>query len=102
MQNTKNPLIFVVIDNAIYNKLVVEYLKSARFNNVMSFSSGTECLKYKEQVPDIVVTGYSMEGLNGLDIMKEMKSKHPSVDFFFLSSQKDIATAVDDCQTWGL
>ena len=95
MQNTKNPLIFVVIDNAIYNNLIVEFLKSAKYKNIKPFYSGTECVSYKKQVPDIVITGYTMEGLNGLDIMKQIKAEHSFVEFFFLSAQKDIATAVE-------
>ncbi len=95
MQNTKNPLIFVVIDNTIYNSLIVEFLKSARFKNIRSFHSGAECINYSKEIPDIVITSYNMEGMNGLDIMKKIKGEHSFVEFFFLSSQKDIATAVD-------
>ena len=45
MQNVKKPLIFVVEDNKVYNKLIVNYLKSNKYVNVEAFYNGEDCLK---------------------------------------------------------
>jgi DNA-binding NtrC family response regulator len=95
MQNTRNPLIFVVIESPIYNNLVVGFLKSRRYKNLMSFASGKECLEHLNLNPDIFVCSYSMEDMNGLELMKKVKTDLPETDFFFLSGQNDVEVAVN-------
>lgn len=94
MQNTRNPLIFVVIESPIYNNLVVGFLKSKKYTNLMSFHTGKECIGQLKMNPDIVVCNYSMEEMNGLELMKKIKSEKPETDFFFLSGQNDVEVAV--------
>lgn len=94
MQNTKNPLIFVVIESKIYNNLVIGFLKSKKYKNIMAFTSGTECIKNLHLNPDIIVSSYAMEEMNGLDIMKVAKQEDPEVSFFFLSAQNNVEIAV--------
>jgi DNA-binding NtrC family response regulator len=95
MQNTRNPLIFVVIESPIYNNLVVGFLKSRRYKNLMSFSSGKDCLEHLNLNPDIFVCNYSMEDMNGFELMKKVKTTLPETDFFFLSGQNDVEVAVN-------
>jgi DNA-binding NtrC family response regulator len=95
MQNTRNPLIFVVIESPIYNNLVVGFLKSRRYKNLMSFASGKECLEHLNLNPDIFVCSYSMDDMNGLELMKKVKTDLPETDFFFLSGQNDVEVAVN-------
>jgi len=94
MQNTRNPLIFIVIESPIYNNLVVGFLKSRKYRNLKTYHSGEECLKDIQLKPDIVVSSYSMDGMNGLELMKKAKALCPETDFFFLSSQNDVEVAV--------
>lgn len=94
MQNTRNPLIFVVIESPIYNNLVVGFLKSRRYKNLMSFASGKECLEHLNLNPDVFVCSYSMDDMNGLELMKKVKVGLPETDFFFLSGQNDVEVAV--------
>ncbi|VAW21108.1 hypothetical protein MNBD_BACTEROID01-2348 [hydrothermal vent metagenome] len=95
MQNTRNPLIFVVIESKIYNNLVVGFLKSKKYRNIMSFTSGAECINNIHLKPDIIISSYAMEDMNGLEIMKLAKEKDPEVDFFFLSAQNNVDVAVN-------
>ncbi|MBN1820714.1 MAG: response regulator [Prolixibacteraceae bacterium] len=95
MQNTRNPLIFVVIESPIYNNLVVGFLKSRKYNNVMSFSKGEESLEHLKLNPDMFVCSYSMEDINGMELMKKVKAELPETDFFFLSGQNDVEVAVN-------
>lgn len=67
MQNIKNPLIFVVEDNQMYNKLVVSYLKTNKFTNVESYLSGEEALQNMHKNPDIVIQDYLLEGMTGIE-----------------------------------
>ena len=67
MQNNKGPLIFVVEDNPVYNKLVVSYLKTNKFTNVEAFLSGEEVLKAMERQPKIIIQDYLLDGMNGIE-----------------------------------
>ena len=94
MQNTKNPLIFVVEDSVVYKDLIVGHLQSKKFNRIKIFKSGEECLKAIEKKPDLIVLDYSIAGMSGLELMKKVKEDHPEVDFIFMSGQNDVEVAV--------
>ncbi len=95
MQNTRNPLIFVVIESPIYNNLVAGYLRSRKFKNIKTFSSGYDCLKNLHLNPDIVVISYSMDEITGLEVMQKAKLTNPEISFFFLSGQNNVEVAVN-------
>jgi DNA-binding NtrC family response regulator len=95
MQNTKNPLIFVVEDNQMYNKLVVSYLKTNKFTNVESYLSGEEALNNMHKNPDIVIQDYLLDGMTGIEVLIKAKKTNPTVEFIFLSGQDSIDIAIN-------
>lgn len=95
MQDNSNPLIFVVEDNKIYNKLLVRHLGSNKFTNVKSFYTGEECLKYMHEEPVIVIQDYLLEGMNGIEVLKKGKQISPASEFIFLSGQDNMDIAVN-------
>ncbi|MFY9153609.1 MAG: response regulator [Prolixibacteraceae bacterium] len=95
MQNKKNPLIFVVEDNQMYNKLVVSYLKTNKLTNVESYLSGEEALKNMDKNPDIVIQDYLLEGMTGIEVLIKSKKTNPDVEFIFLSGQDSIDIAIN-------
>jgi len=95
MQNTDYPLIFIVDDNFIYNKLIVNHLRSHSFNKVESFLSGEDCLKNLYKKPDIVIQDYLMNGISGIDVLKESKKTLPNTEFIFLSGFNNTDIAVN-------
>ena len=95
MQNTINPLIFVVEDNQIYNKLVVSYLKTNKFTNVESYLTGEEVLKNMHKNPDIVIQDYLLDGMTGIEVLIKAKKICPNVEFIFLSGNDNIDIAID-------
>ncbi len=94
MQNTKNPLIFIVEDSVVYKDLIVGHLQSKKFSNIKTFKSGEECLKEMQKKPDLIILDYSIDGMSGLELMKKAKETHPETDFIFLSGQNDVEVAV--------
>lgn len=95
MQKRTEPLIFVVEDNPVYNKLVVNYLSSKKFNHIESFLSGEDCLKRMDARPDIVIQDYLLEGMNGIDVLKSAKKINPATEFIFLSGQDSVDVAIN-------
>jgi len=100
MKNSKYPLIFIVEDNTIYNKLIVNHLRNRKFIRVESFLSGEECLKNIRRKPDIIIQDYLLEGINGIDVLIATKKKYPDTDFIFLSGQDNIEVAIN-CMKYG-
>lgn len=94
MQNNKNPLIFIIEESTIYKDLIVGYLRSNKYTNIKEFKSGDECMGFLNLKPDIIILDYTIEGMTGLELMKKIKSNHPSIDFIFLSAQNDVEIAV--------
>jgi DNA-binding NtrC family response regulator len=94
MNNIKNPLIFVVEDNVIYNDLITGTLKSKKFTNLRTFKSPEECFRNISLNPDVIVLNYAYTGFTGYDLMNKVHETKPWVNFIFLSGQNDIVTAV--------
>lgn len=95
MVTSKNPLIFVVEDNHVYNRLIVSFLKTNKLTNVESFTTGEEALKAMEKQPAIVIQDYLLEGMNGIEVLKRAKKIAPNVEFIFLSGQDNIDVAIN-------
>lgn len=95
MQNTKNPLIFVVEDNHIYKDLVVSYLKTHRYTNVESYLTGEEALKNMHKNPDVVIQDYLLDGMTGIEVLIKAKKIAPNVEFIFLSGNDNIDIAIN-------
>ncbi|MCX6228642.1 MAG: response regulator [Bacteroidia bacterium] len=100
MKTSKFPLIFIVEDNSVYSKLIVSHLRSHKFINCESFTSGEACLKGITREPDIIILDYLMNGMNGLDVLIATKKRSPTTDFIFLSGQDSIEVAID-CIKYG-
>jgi len=100
MKNSKYPLIFIVEDNTVYNKLILNHLRSHKFLRIESFLSGEDCLKNIHQQPDIIIQDYLLEGMNGLDVLIATKKKYSKTDFIFLSGQDSIEIAIN-CMKYG-
>jgi DNA-binding NtrC family response regulator len=95
MQNKKNPLIFVVEDNQMYNNLVISYLKTNKFTNVESYLTGEEALQNMDKKPDIVIQDYLLDGMTGIEVLIKAKKTNPNVEFIFLSGQDSIDVAIN-------
>lgn len=95
MQNTKNPLIFVVEDNHIYKDLVVSYLKTHKYTNVESYLTGEEALKNMHKNPDVVIQDYLLDGMTGIEVLIKAKKIAPNVEFIFLSGNDNIDIAIN-------
>ena len=97
MVDEDNYLIFVVENNKIYNKLVTEYIKKQGFKNVKPIISGEECIQIIQagEKPDIVIQDYSLDGIDGLEVLKKVKKISAHSEFIFLTSNENMEVAVN-------
>ena len=61
MQNTKNPLIFIIEESIIYKDLIIGYLHSKKYDKIKVFKTGEESIKHLHLNPDIIILDYSGE-----------------------------------------
>jgi PAS domain S-box-containing protein len=75
-------VIFVVDDRETNRKILTRLAQQLSENNeVMAYSSGLEAVDALENVtPDLVVTDYSMPGMNGAEFIHEMRAREETRD----------------------
>jgi DNA-binding NtrC family response regulator len=88
------PNIFIVEDDNFYNSVISNYLK-IKGHKVYSFLSGEECLAYNGIIPDIVYLDFILPGIDGIEVMCQMKPKYPKADFILLSGQTDVKVVLE-------
>lgn len=93
--NKNNPKIFIVEDNVFYSELINSRLEEKGYTNVQLYHSGEDCVDNLYQNPEIVILDYDLGKMNGLDVLKEIKSVNPNIQIVFLSGQENISVAVD-------
>jgi DNA-binding NtrC family response regulator len=96
MSINKNQRILVVDDDQPLNVMICKYLEKQGFINVKGYYSGEELFESigKEKSP-VIIQDYELPGINGVDILKKVKSENPLAEFIFLSGQSSIEVAVE-------
>jgi len=87
MENQKYPLIFIVEDNTVYNKLIANHLRLHKFSRTVSFHSGEECLKNLDQKPDIIIQDYCLMVWRDWCIKSDKKEKSWDWIYIFIWSE---------------
>ena len=89
----KKPLIYIVDDDEVYLKVIKHKLEEHGLNNLKSYQTGEACLEEIEQFPDYLILDFSLEGLNGLDVLSEVKKQSKSTKVIILTviDDKDLA-----------
>ena len=90
--------IFLVEDNELYALILDEQLKNMANIKLTTYPSAEEAIKNLHLSPDLIILDYYLEGMNGMDALKEIKNKNPNIPVIVLSSQKDTQVAVDTLQ----
>ena len=89
--------LFIVDDNKLMVTALELFLKN-RFGTsiqISTFNDGESCLEKVDKETHIVILDYFMEGKNGLEILKSIKSINPKTEVIMLSSNENIALAIE-------
>ena len=72
-----NILIYVVEDNKLLNKLVVDFLKKKGLKRIKFFYTGQDCLKAVKSGgrPDVVIQDYHLEDSTGIAVLQAVKKR---------------------------
>ena len=81
MKEVRN--IFIVDDDPVQSMMLSDHLSKYSYLNVHMYSTGEECMKNMDTLkPQIIFLDYyfdkvSNTSMNGLDILKELRSNYP-------------------------
>lgn len=89
--------LFIVDDNKLMVTDLKLYLQN-RFGvsvQITTFYDGESCLQKIDKDTHVVILDYFMEGKNGLEILKSIKAINPKTEVIMLSSNENIALAIE-------
>jgi len=95
MKTNKQPSIFVVEDDPIYQEVVKNELISNHYTNVNSFSSGQDFLDSLHKSPDVVLLDYNLGDFDGIKLLRKIKSFNSNIQVIFLSGQERMEIAIN-------
>ena len=85
--------IFIVDDDIFCLTLYNQFLRNLGYYNVTSFTGGDECLEHLDAQPQLIFLDYNMEGMNGIDVLKQIKIKNPSTIVYIITGQENAEVA---------
>ncbi len=96
---SKERLIYIVDDDAMYTEMLKDHLSKDPRNKVVAFSTGEACLKSMFEEPAYVVLDYNLnqvekEARNGLEILEQIRKQDKGVRVIMLSSQERYGVAL--------
>jgi len=100
MNSEKKIRVFIVDDDVIFLKLLkVDFLQYPEYETT-SFSTGELCLEKINEMPDVIILDYYLNGLdaiamNGIEILDKIKAYNQDIPVIMLSSQDKIEVAIE-------
>ena len=95
------PIIIIVDDDPLQRELLHDHLSKMSGYQILTFSTGEECIAAgKVRKPTIVFLDYNLnsqvkDAMDGLDVLKEIKTSYPDTDVVMISGQDKIEVAVN-------
>jgi DNA-binding NtrC family response regulator len=86
--------IFIVEDDTFYAELLKNEIEKNRLGEVKSFSSGESFMNNLFKMPDIVLLDHNLGSMQGVDILKKIKSLNPNIQVIILSAQVKMKVAI--------
>lgn len=82
-------LIFIVDDDPVFIKVLYHNFEMQKIKSVLDFQSGEGCIKALGKKPGLVLLDFSLDRLNGLDVLKQIKELSPRTKVIILTALKD-------------
>lgn len=87
--------ILLVDDEKIILKTISKYLRGEGYDVSTTENGDRAIVKLNQQHFDLVVTDLMMEGLDGIQVLKQAKKNDPMLPVIILTGYGDMVTAID-------
>ena len=88
-----------VVDDERSIRWVLEKALSQTGLDVQTFNSARDVIsRFEIDTPDVVITDIRMPGLDGLDLLKEIKKGYPELPVIVMTAHSDLDSAVTSIQ----
>lgn len=90
---TISPNIYLVEDDPFYNNIISSSLEQTSSNyRIKTFTNGSDYLnEIRNNPPDLAIIDYRVNDTDGLKLLNETKTMHPSTNVVILSAHKKMA-----------
>ena len=86
---TSTPKTFIIEDDPAYSKMLEKRLEDRGLSNIYVFESGESGLAALHRKPEFVILDFSLQGLNGLDTLREIKKRLPKTEVIVLTGLRN-------------
>lgn len=86
--------IFIVEDNEIYSMMLDYILSKDSVYKFSSFNTGEECIQSLSLNPDVIILDYNLPGMNGYEVLQEIKKYDPNIHVLMLTNNTDMKLAM--------
>ena len=77
--------ILIVDDSSAVQKLLDQFLQRKGFSTRLAEDGFKALLCMKEKVPDLIITDIIMDGMDGLTLIREVRSQYPDLPIIAIS-----------------
>jgi DNA-binding NtrC family response regulator len=78
-----------VDDNSFCLALYEQFLINKGYRNLRLFENGEDCLNHLNDLPDLVLLDHDMAGINGIELLKKIKSIDDNIPVIMISGSRN-------------
>lgn len=91
---SREPRVWVIDDDRSIRWVLERALRKAEMH-VTCFSNGVGVMEALErEQPDVILTDIRMPGVDGLDLLRQIKARHPALPVIIMTAHSDLDSAV--------
>ncbi len=94
MYDLKKKTVFIVDDDPFWSSMLEQMLVELGHTDIVACGSGADCIRNLHLRPSVIFLDYHLDDMNGLEVLKHIKSLLPDTTVIFCTAQEDIHTAV--------
>jgi DNA-binding NtrC family response regulator len=86
--------IFLVDDDSFLTASLQQILNNVGYKNIEIYPSGKRCMKFIKNNPEIVFLDYQMDDMDGIEVLKKIKSYSKDIQVVFTTSMESVVLAI--------
>lgn len=90
-----NYSIYIVEDDPWYGEILAYNLSLNPEFIITRFTTGSDCISSLHKKPDLVTIDFSLPDMNGIELLKKIKSVYADIPVIVISGQEDVHIAVE-------